>query len=173
MSSQQQPYEEENANVPRQKLEDALREMADFRKQFIFAHAAGVGVDDRTKRGFHAAVINCYTELIPYRDHRSVKQKWDDALLWETEDGWVKGLSTLDDWIMRTSSAQEEKPGRRSGKVTVSKPQCLEPIHAYRVSLILDQVAKELGIAIETDKGRRPAGLIDERKPETGDGGET
>lgn len=167
MSRSSKPYDEANASVPREKIEGALREMAEYRKQVIYGHAAGFGIDERTARGFHASVINTYTELTTYREHRTVKKKWENARLWQENGQWVTGLSSLDEWIHKTGTAKEPKPGRRAGTKEVSKPVYLPPMKAYRVSLILDDVAKELGIAIETDSGPRPAGLLDEREPQT------
>lgn len=80
------------ARVPRRKLEAAMEEVAEYRRDFIRAQQMGAGADERLLRGYHAAVINYYEELRTYRNWSAVEEAWQTMRMWPVEEDGGLGV---------------------------------------------------------------------------------
>lgn len=175
MATSDKPYDTGNSRVPRRKLETAMAEVANVRLEYIRAQGTVDGPSEELLQAFHNAVVNYFLELRVYRNEDVLGDKWANAKLWPaatnpdgTAEEWVRGLDTLYNWIGARQTVEKERPGDNRGTETVTVPKHLNKHQLLRVSNILDEIARDLGIAIDTDQGPRPAYLLDEREPKRG-----
>lgn len=175
MSSSSKPLESGNSRVPKQKIEAAMQEVSAVRMQYI-RRVQSQQVTPDLLREFHSAVMVYFTELRPYREEECLGRKWQTARLWpkhgnwdadvDEEEQWVTGIETL----MRFIDYRVEQPSQSGGWGTSSESKTvsthLPPEKLLRVSFILDEIAKDLGISIDVNQGKRPIGMLDERERE-------
>jgi hypothetical protein len=151
------------ATTPRRKLEAAMQEVAEYRREYIRASVSGVGGDQSLLRGFHAAVICYYCELRPYREEGEIEDIWDEVVLWETADSErVQGLETLERWINATETHQVDQPGRGAATRPEQQPACLDGDRLLRVSYVLDEVGKALDLAVPVPESTHRTEIDDE-----------
>lgn len=128
-----------------QKIERAILRVGAARQQYLNA-SQGSGIPEELRREFHVAVLNYYIELRPFRHNKAVTDMWESVELWETDDGdTVKGLDTLLQWVGRKRTAQSHSPGRGTARETTSKPEYIRPRRLLRLSMLLDDIAHDLG----------------------------
>lgn len=92
-SSNSDEPESRSARVPRGKIEAAMEEVAEYRRDLVRAQQAGVGANERLLRGFHAAVVNYYLELRNYRDWDAIEEEWAAMRMWPAQR--ERGISGL------------------------------------------------------------------------------
>lgn len=163
MSSHDQPYDAGRGRIPRQKIEDAMQEVAEYRRLYLEATQSGQAADRSLQSAFHTAVLNYWIELRNYRNWDILGQKWEEAHLWrDNENQWVTGLDNLERWIDRTQTITvNDGGGYDKGNPDQREiPQPLPGKALLRVSMILDEIASELGLRIEIDDGKRPKGRV-------------
>lgn len=144
--------------VPRQKIEAAMHEVADYRQDLIQNQQLNNDRDLTLLRGFHAAVMRYYVELEVYSDEPAVKEYWKTAQLWPNGDGsWVVGVDNIRKWMNKYRTIQVERPGRGRGTEPNKVRVPLPPDKALRASQVLDKAAKKLGLSLPVkDVTERP-----------------
>jgi len=162
--------DEEEVSSARQVIEAAQLRVAQLRRTYLESAAHGVENDPSLRADFHAAVMEYYLALRPYRDEGAVESKWDDAILWTEDDGSkVRGFDSLGDWINRRKVVGVDSSSRGQNAESDSRPDHLPPQRLIRVSSALDDIAKRLGIGINVSSGRRPGGLLEQTLAEDAD----
>lgn len=135
--------------APLQKIEQAMLRVGAARQKYINASQTGAAPESLL-RDYHAAVINYYMELRPYRDNSIISEQWTDATLWDTGENTVTGVDSLQAWISPTRSAQSQAAGRGTTKQTGREPDRLGAQQLVAVSMLLDDLAAQLGFAAST-----------------------
>lgn len=161
------------ARVARALIEQAMADVAQIRREYVRASLIGVGNDESLLKRFQAEVLNYYLVLRPQREAKPLGEKWQNARLWRTETGqWVTGIDELGTWIGETRTEYRSRPGRTSRKEQVEVPDVQPGERLMRVSTVLDDVAKGLGVTINVSNAQRPAGMVgdDEEENQADDG---
>jgi hypothetical protein len=150
------------ARAPRRIVESSMIRVAETKIQFIRAfHGVGERDLDRLNRELHAEVLGYYLALKPYSWSDGIEEKWENAQLWRSERGqWVEGLDELSKWIQREREVQEPSTKRGGGARVVTEPAVLDPEKLIRVAGLLDDIARQLGITMQTSGGARPAAAV-------------
>jgi hypothetical protein len=155
--------EKQEVNSAREVIETAQLRVAQLRTQYLRSAAHGTANDAELRADFHAAVMEYYLALRPYRDEGALGERWKDAILWERADGSkVRGFDTLGGWINRQKQVAAGSNSRGQAQQRDTRPEHLPPEKLIRVSSALDDIAKTLGISVSVDSGQRPAGLLEE-----------
>jgi len=149
------------ASAPKQIIEQVMLRVHRLRQQYILAAQQNQERDPELHQNLHAAVISYYFALRPYRREDVISKKWDDAKLWKQSNGeWVRGFDALSGWVAHKTTAERESSKHGVGSETVETTQQLEPQILLRVSSALDDLANDLGIAVDVDHASRPAGEL-------------
>lgn len=135
--------------TPRQRLEVAMQEVADYRRDVVRMQQMNTDTHERTLRGFQAALMNYYMELDLYRDEKQLEKFWNEAKLWRDNGEWVCGFENLEEWNNATRDIAVRSPGLGRGTRQEPRRAYMPPDIALRVSRQLDRAAKKLGLAIE------------------------
>lgn len=150
MSSQRRNGQGPESRTPLERVEAAMQEVADYRRDVLRMQQMNADMDEPTLRGFQAALMNYYMELDLYRDEQQLESFWKDAKLWRGETGdWVRGFDNLERWNNAQRSAPVKNPGLGRGQREVTMRSYMPPDVALRVSRQLDRAAKKLGLAIK------------------------
>lgn len=154
MSNADSSEQATRSRVPRRKLEQAMSDVAEYRREYLLAVQAGRDRSDRFRRGFHAVVMNYYIELSNYKDKTAIEDEWDEILLWENGTGEVRGVDTLEEWLNRYETVSDAAPGRRRGEAGESRRAIyLSPDKLVAASRALDRLARDLGLELEVSEG--------------------
>lgn len=132
-----------------QKVEQAMLRVGAARQQFIEANQSS-NLTDRILRQFHAAVMNYYLELRPYRQNALISEEWETATLWHRDGEEVEGLDHLRSWVSRKRQSESKNPGRGTSSSQNVEPDRLPAEDLLRISLLLDDLAYELGFSAPT-----------------------
>lgn len=152
--------EQNSSNVPLAKIENSMDQTAAMREAYIQAAQAEQVGGELIKR-WHSSVINYFVELRVYRHNDLIQKKWEQCRMWPDENGdWVTGMDTLIDWVNRPEQTTQQNIGRGSSTETTFRTGSLSPEKLMRVSMLLDEFAHDLGIRIDTARGR-PTGEIE------------
>lgn len=136
--------------VPRGKLEEAMQDVAEYRRDLIRNQQLNNGHDPKLLRGFHAAIMNYYVELELYSDESQVKNFWENAKMWRDENGdWVTGIDSIENWMNTYRTVPVSRPGRGRGTDEKEVRAYMPPNIALRASRVLDKAAKQLGMAVK------------------------
>lgn len=138
------------ARVARGKLEQAMQDVAEYRRDLIRNQQINNGHDPKLLRGFHAAIMNYYIELDLYSDESQVKNFWENAKMWRDGSGeWVTGIAAIEDWMDSNRTVSRSRPGRRRGSTDTEVRAYMPPQIALRASRQLDKAAKKLSFAVK------------------------
>jgi hypothetical protein len=157
--------QQSQASSAEQIIEESQLDVARLRYEYLKQHARAGSVRDALIAEFHAAVINYYFALRPYRDSDSIGDRWDSAKLWKENGGLVRGFDQLWDWADKVQQVTLETSERGKASQVDAAPGQLPPKTLLRVSTALDDMARLLGIAVSVDDGPRPARLLDRQDP--------
>jgi hypothetical protein len=153
--------DDDTARAPQRIVEQSMLRVAHAKLEYIRAVNGVSDADaDRLQRELHAEVLGYYLALKPYSWKDDIQSDWTSAKLWQTDDGWERGLDSLGQWINR--KRERQGPSRRRGQTgdVELEPDTLPAEVLIRVSGILDDIARKLGIAISTSGGSRPAAMV-------------
>lgn len=157
--------QDSQASSAEQIIEESQLDVARLRNEYLKQHARAGTVPDALIAEFHAACINYYFALRPYRDSDSIGDRWDNAKLWQENGKWVRGFDVLWDWADKKQQVSTETSQRGKASQIDTAPGQLPPKTLLRVSTALDDMARLLGIAVSVDDGPRPARLLDRQDP--------
>lgn len=147
MSSQEEQRAAQ-ARTPRERLETAMQEVAGYRRDVLRMQQMNVDTDERTLRGFQAALMNYYMELDLYRDESQLEDFWKEAKLWRDDNGeWLTGFQNLEGWNDTHKTINVRQPGLGRGTSPQTVRSYMPPDIAIRISRQLDRAAKKLGFA--------------------------
>jgi hypothetical protein len=151
-----------------------MEEVAHYRRLYLDAAQQGTESDADFKRAFHTAVLNYWIELRPYRKQDILGEKWSETRLWKQDNGtWAKGLDALEHWInrQRTVAVQSQSGYDSGAEEPRAVTETLSGKALLRVSMILDEIASELGLRIDIEDGKRPKGRVNnpDATPDDGD----
>lgn len=136
------------SRTPRERLETAMQEVAGYRRDVLRMQQMDADTDERTLRGFQAALMNYYMELDLYRDESQLEEYWKEAELWRDGSGqWVTGFENLEHWNNSEKTINVRQPGLRRGATPQSVRSYMPPDIAIQISRQLDRAAKKLGFA--------------------------
>jgi len=85
------PFDSSDSRAPLQKLESAMTEVSQYRRQLMQAVQSGRTHDQQLLREFHAALMNYYYETQQYSDWSVLQGKWENARLWRRDDATTHG----------------------------------------------------------------------------------
>lgn len=149
-----------------------MKEVALSRREYFQRVQANADDDPDFLRGFHADVIGYYTELRPYRDADPLGNKWRAAKMWPEngdwdapDEHWVKGVDVLSRYIDYKVPAESDSGGWGTRAKDEMVSTYLNSEKLVRASMVLDEIARDLGIAIDVEKGPRSLGMLDEQEP--------
>lgn len=146
------------ARVPRERLEAAMQDVAEVRREFVYATQIGAEADERLLRRFHAAVMHYYLELANYRDEDAVSDRWQEIELWPGAEGAPK----LEQFMDQKVKVQKENPGLDRGSSTEMKPYHLPGDKLVAAAAALDELAKEMGLAVNMPESTPRTEIEDE-----------
>lgn len=139
------------ASATLKKIEQAILRVGAIRQRYLDQCQTSGGISPRLRKEFHSAVLNYYIELRPFRNHQNVKDDWQNAEILTDQDGdSVEGLSHLLNWVNRTRASQSTTPGRGNATQGSREPELLPPQQLLKLSMLLDDIAHELGFAPES-----------------------
>lgn len=147
-----------SGRVPRQKLEAAMHEVADYRQDLIQNQQLNNEHDLNLLRGFHAAVMRYYLELEVYSDEPAVSDYWESAKLWRGPEGEpVVGIDHIQEWMNNYQTVQIQRAGRGRGTKEKRVRRPMPPDKALRAAQVLDKAAKKIGLTVPVkDVTERP-----------------
>lgn len=159
MRQQSRPNRREQ-NVPTGKIEQAMKEVHEDRRQLLNAkqnpqQEPGIW----TLREFTSDIFAYYIELRPYSNSAPVEDLWDTIEVWPAAadpfiQSWdpgeqVTGIDSIADWLNRTQTVKVKSPGLGRGGDEKEVPAFMPPEVLLEASQALDKIAKELGFSID------------------------
>lgn len=158
-------HEQQRYSAPVQKVEQAMLRTGAARQEYIKHRQHGEPPEGVLKQ-FHISLINYWMELRPYRNNGNVDKQWEEAELWERPNGeTVTGLDHLREWVSRMQPGQSKSAGRGTSKQADARPARLPEEALVDISLVLDDIAHELGFSAQT-KGAGKELFAVKRDPE-------
>lgn len=149
MSSNSSDDDGGRSQAPLQKIEQAMLRVGAVRQRYVDANQQNAA-NEGLLREMHAAVINYYLELRPYRNNSLISEQWETATLWTDNGEPVQGLTSLRQWVTPKRATKGNKPGRGTSSEGDVEADRLPAQALLNVSLVLDDISHELGFSAPT-----------------------
>lgn len=142
--SSEKPFQSGNERATNERVQRALTEMQQRRREFQDARQVGQP-GDRLHLSFQSVILEVHDVLRPYRG--DVAEEWREATRWDD------GLEALPKAVGARPVREVRETG--IGRETVEleyRPQLLRPTHLLEISYELDEIAKELGFETQPER---------------------
>jgi len=131
------------SNQLRQYINHLLIEVRESQRMLIQARYTGDGANQQLRADLQSDILMLYRALRPYRDR--APRMWTEIELYQTSDGVVKGVDSIDAWVRLTEPVEADSADFSGKKQTVEQPKIL-PFHVLdSTASALFDVADEIG----------------------------